>query len=233
MKFKRGVEIKIKNLLLKLIRNISIVKKTIINLFHLIYFDSYKTTMNNTYWLGNLVQKIPLDPWIYQEIVYYLKPDLIIECGTGRGGSAFYFASICDLLNKGIVVTTDTYDFKDKPPHDRIHYIIGDSTSEIVVEKIKTFINEKNVVMVVLDSDHHKEHVLNELRIYSQFVSKGSYIIVEDSNINGHPVLPHYGPGPMEAIKDFLKENHNFIIDKTKEKFYLTFNPKGYLKKIN
>lgn len=86
--------------------------------------------------------------------------------------------------------------------------------------------------MVILDSDHKKVHVLNELKIYSKFVSKGSYLIVEDSNINGHPVLPNFGLSPMEAIKDFLKENKNFIIDKTKEKFFLTFNPNGYLKRI-
>ena len=87
--------------------------------------------------------------------------------------------------------------------------------------------------MVILDSDHGKDHVLNELRTYSPFVTKGSYLIVEDTNINGHPVLHDFGPGPMEAVEDFLKENQNFTVDKSKEKFYLTFNPKGYLRKIN
>ena len=98
--------------------------------------------------------------------------------------------------------------------------------------QVGKLISDKDKVMVILDSDHHKEHVLNELRIYGKFVTKESYIIVEDTNINGHPVYPDFGPGPMEAVEEFLRENKNFVIDKTREKFYLTFNPRGYLKKI-
>jgi cephalosporin hydroxylase len=85
--------------------------------------------------------------------------------------------------------------------------------------------------MVILDSDHHKDHVLRELEIYSKFVTNGSYIIVEDTNINGHPVRPKFGPGPTEAVKEFLKGSRDFVIDKSREKFFLTFNPNGYLKK--
>jgi len=87
-------------------------------------------------------------------------------------------------------------------------------------------------VMVILDSNHDKDHVLNELRSYNRFVTKGSYLIVEDTDFNGHPVLPDYGPGPMEAVKAFLSENKDFEVDKSREKFFLTFNPRGYLKKI-
>ncbi len=87
-------------------------------------------------------------------------------------------------------------------------------------------------MLVILDSDHSKRHVLDELRTYSQFVGEGSYIIVEDTNVNGHPVLPEFGPGPMEAIQDFLKENKDFAVDGSKEKFYMTFNPKGYLRRV-
>jgi len=85
--------------------------------------------------------------------------------------------------------------------------------------------------MVILDSDHSKGHVLSELKIYSKFVTKGSYIIVEDTNINNHPVFPDFGPGPMEAVEEFLKENKDFSVDRSREKFYLTFNPKGFLQK--
>ncbi len=85
-----------------------------------------------------------------------------------------------------------------------------------------------------MDSDHHKEHVLNEMKIYSEFVTQGSYLIVEDTNINGHPVAGNFGPGPMEAVNQFLATHNNFLIDKRREKFYLTFNSHGYIiKKSN
>ena len=87
------------------------------------------------------------------------------------------------------------------------------------------------VVLVILDSDHNMPHVLKEMEIYSEFVTKGSYMIVEDSNVNGHPIMPNWGPGPFEAIQRFLEENNSFEVDKNREKFYMSFNPNGYLKK--
>ena len=121
---------------------------------------------------------------------------------------------------------------ENRPNHNRITYLLGSSTSKEIMEDVQRFIVNKNQIMVILDSDHKKEHVLSELRIYSQFVTKGSYIIVEDTNINSHPIFPDFGPGPMEAVKDFLEENKDFVIDKSREKFYLTFNPDGYLKRV-
>lgn len=87
--------------------------------------------------------------------------------------------------------------------------------------------------MVVLDSDHSADHVTKELSIYSQFVSQGCYLVVEDTNINGHPVLPEFGPGPAEALEEFLAGNGQFTVDESREKFLLTFNPKGYLRRIH
>jgi cephalosporin hydroxylase len=75
-------------------------------------------------------------------------------------------------------------------------------------------------------------HVLKEMNIYCDFVTPDSYMIVEDSNINGHPIMPNWGDGPFEAIQEFLNHNDSFEIDKNCEKFYMTFNPNGYLKKI-
>jgi cephalosporin hydroxylase len=86
--------------------------------------------------------------------------------------------------------------------------------------------------MVVLDSDHHAEHVLNELRIYGEMVTVGNYLIAEDTNVNGHPVKPEFGPGPWEAVETFLKENPAFAVDSKREKFLLTFNPGGYLIRV-
>lgn len=206
------------------------VRKIVIKEFHRIYYNS--DIWKNTFWFGVPCWKCPLDLWIYQEILYEIKPDVIIECGTAHGGSALFLASICDLIGNGKIVTIDIKKYPNRPEHERITYILGSSTSTKTVEKIRKLIDHNDKVMVILDSDHHKEHVLKELRIYSNFVSKNSYLIVEDTNINGHPVLPEYGPGPMEAVEEFLKENKNFIIDKTKEKFLLTFNPKGFLKRV-
>ena len=210
------------------------LERSIVDQFHKLYFDSYMfgETWTDTFWLGVPNSKCPLDLWLYQEIIYQLRPDIIVECGTFHGGSALFLASICDLVNNGKIVTIDIEDKEGKPQHERIEYLLGSSTSEEILEKVKDSIKSDDTVMVILDSDHQKEHVLNELMIYSQLVTKGSYLVVEDTNLNGNPVMPDFGPGPMEAVQEFLKENRDFIIDKTKEKFFLTFNPNGYLRKV-
>ena len=209
------------------------IKKHIVNKFHRLYygFDKLPRTWTNTYWLGTEIYKCPLDMWIYQEIIFEIKPDLIIECGTAKGGGSLYLSSICTLLNKGRIITIDIEEC-ERPKNERIKYLLGSSTSKEIIKKVEEEIKGNNTVMVILDSDHTKNHVFNELKIYSEFVTKGSYLIVEDTNINGHPVFPSFGPGPMEALEVFLKGNKDFIIDKNKEKFLLTFNPSGYLRKI-
>jgi cephalosporin hydroxylase len=207
-------------------------KRNIIDHFHKLYYESEEKTWKNTFWLGVPAQKCPLDFWIYQEIIFEIKPDVIIECGTYGGGSALFLASICDLLDQGEIITIDIKSMKGRPEHKRITYLLGSTTSQEIVERVRDFIKNKNRVMAILDSDHNKEHVLKELEIYSSFVTKDSYLIVEDTNINDHPVNSDFGPGPMEAVREFLEENKNFMIDRLREKFYLTFNPNGYLRRI-
>jgi len=210
------------------------LEREIVDQFHMLYYDSrmFGKTWVDTTFLGTKVEKCPLDLWIYQEIIHEIRPEIIVECGTFLGGGALYLASICDLLNHGQVVTIDILDRKDKPQHSRIEYLLGSSTSPEIVEKVRARVQGKSPVLIILDSDHKKAHVLNELNIYGEMVTKGSYLIVEDSNINGHPVRPGYGPGPMEAIDEYLRNNTSYVVDKTKEKFYLTFNPKGYLRRV-
>lgn len=207
------------------------INKIIIDQFHKLYYD--RPVWKNTHWMGIPCYKCPFDLWNYQEIIYEIRPDIIIETGTLFGGSALFMASICDVINKGEIITIDTEQRDEKPQHKRITYLLGSSISEQIQKEIHERIKEKQTIMVILDSDHNMEHVFNELIIYREIVTNGSYLIVEDSNINGHPVLQNFGPGPMEAINKFLEDNKNFIIDNNREnKFYLTFNPKGYLKKI-
>jgi cephalosporin hydroxylase len=209
-------------------------KEAIISHFHRLYYESgdLDGTWRDTRWFGTRVAKCPLDLWVYQEIIYALRPDVIVECGTGGGGSAHFMACICDWLDHGRIVTIDINEKRERPQHPRVQQLFGSSTSEQVVAQVKESIGNAKTVMVILDSDHSKDHVLNELRLYSPFVSQGSYLIVEDTNINGHPVGANAGPGPMEAVEAFLQENTQFMLDKDKEKFFMTFNPNGYLKRI-
>jgi cephalosporin hydroxylase len=209
------------------------VARIILDMFNVLFYDAQTLgkTWNNTTWLGIPLFKYPSDLWVYQEILFDIKPDVIIECGTAQGGSALFFAHLCDLLKRGKVITIDITD-RERPYHERITYLQGSSTSASTVEEVKKQIKPSDITIVVLDSNHHKDHVLNELKIYKSFVTKGSYMIVEDTILNGNPVLPEYGPGPMEAVEEFLKEEWDFIVDKSKEKFYLTANNKGYLLRI-
>jgi len=208
-------------------------QQRIVDQFHKLFYDSniLGKTWNDSYFLGTGIQKCPLDLFIYQEILYEIKPDVIIETGTKFGGSAYYMAVLCDAVQKGKILTVDIVKEKNRPKHNRIKYYIGSSIDGKIIKSIKAQIQKKDRVLVILDSDHTSEYVLKELNIYNEFVTKGSYLIVEDSNVNGHPVNKEHGPGPMEAILEFIKDNKQFEVDKSREKFYLTFNPNGYLKK--
>lgn len=218
--------------ILQSILRIRLAEKLITNMFHILFYYRKDQTWNNTYWLGVPVLKCPLDLWVYQEIIFDLRPDVIVECGTYKGGTAVFIAHILDILNNGKVISIDIKDWKGRPEHKRIDYLLGSSTSKDIVSQIARLINGKERIMAILDSDHSKEHVLEELKIYSSFVTKGSYLVVEDTDLNGHPVIPSMGPGPMEAVKQFIKGNNDFVIDRTKEKFFMTQNPNGYLLKV-
>lgn len=198
--------------------------------FHRMYYDSM--VWRETYWQGVETEKTPLDLWIYQEILFELRPDVIVETGTFDGGSALYLATMCDLVGSGKVITVDIETRPYRPKHPRITYVEGHSSTSVeAVTKVRAGIGDALKVMVILDSDHAMSHVQEELKAYSGMVTPGQYLIVEDTNINGHPVQPEFGPGPMEALDNFLRETKDFEIDPSREKFYLTFNPRGFLKR--
>lgn len=204
--------------------------RSVVEQFHELYYDS--NVWRNTSWLGVETHKCPLDLWVYQEIICESRPDIIVESGTAYGGSALFLASVCDLLGHGEVVTIDIEDRAGRPAHKRIEYLHGSSVSEEIVCRVGQLVEGKRRVLVILDSDHSKEHVLRELEIYGEMVSPHSYLIVEDTNVNGHPVEQLHGPGPLEAVEEFLRNNQGFIMDREREKFFLTFNPRGFLQKI-
>jgi cephalosporin hydroxylase len=208
------------------------VRDAIVDQFHRLYYNDPGTWLD-TRWLGVPAWKCPLDLWIYQEILQELRPALIIECGTAHGGSAYYLASICDLLGSGEVVTIDVETKPGRPVHPRITYLLGSSVEPDMIAQVRSRIPDAGSVLVILDSDHSASHVARELSEYAGFVTPGSYLIVEDTNINNHPVLPAFGPGPMEAVSSFLETNHQFAVDEGRQKYHLTFNPRGFLRRVS
>lgn len=203
----------------------------VVEQFHRLYYESEAQTWKNTFFLGVRTAKCPLDLWIYQELLVELRPDLIVECGTAWGGSALYLATICDLIGTGRIITIDVADEPGRPSHPRITYVRGSSTSDEVVAMVHEQAAGAETVLVLLDSDHSYAHVRGELVAYSPLVTPGSYLVVEDTNVNGHPVLPEFGPGPWEAAEEFLATHPEFTVDNEREKFFLTFNPRGFLRR--
>ena len=210
-------------------------EKGVIAAFHRIYHNNWwNRTVLDTRWFGAEAMQCPLDMWVFQEILYETRPDVVVETGTRKGGSSSYFASILDLLGNGRVITVDIVDYPDKPQHNRVSYLTGSSTSQEIIDKIKEFISPGEKVMVFLDSDHSKAHVQKELELYSGLVTPGNYLIGDDTHLNGHPIFtPAVAPrpGPMEAVEEFLSGNPNFVADRSREKFGFTFNPNGFLKR--
>lgn len=209
------------------------LRRAIVDQFHRIYYHSPKQTWQNTYYRGVRIWKCPLDLWLYQEIMQEIQPELIIETGTAYGGSAYYLADLCESFGRGRVVSIDikTRPGHTYPEHPRLTYLLGSSTDEEIKKKALDGFEGGNV-LVILDSAHKRGHVLNEMRLWNDTVPVGSYMIVEDSNVNGHPVHTRFGPGPWEAIDAFLKESSGFVVDESKHKFMMTQNPRGYLKRI-
>lgn len=208
--------------------------RDVVDRFHRLYYNAgfRGGTWTDTRWLGVPTLKFPGDLWVYQELVHELAPDLIVETGTADGGSGLYLATLCQAKGRGEVITIDIEARPGRPRHDRLTYITGSSIDPAVLEALARRAGDAGTVLVVLDSDHRRDHVLAELRAYAPLVTPGSYLVVEDTNVNGHPVYEHHGPGPMEAVEDFLKETDRFAVDRTREKFLLTFNPGGWLKKV-
>jgi cephalosporin hydroxylase len=183
-----------------------------------------------TTWMGTRAAKCPLDLWIYQEIVWRTRPDVIVETGTLAGGSALFLASICDLLGTGRVLTIDIEPRPKRPAHPRIDYLTGSSIDPAVVERVRDQIAAGETTMVLLDSDHAKEHVLAEMRAYAPLVSPGNYLVVEDTAA-ARIVEPVPAEGPLEAVEAFLADNPDFEVDEGCEKFLMTWHPSGYLRR--
>jgi cephalosporin hydroxylase len=185
-------------------------------------------------WLGHPILQNPLDAWGLQEALVSDEVDLVVECGTNRGGSAFYMASIFDLLGRGHVITIDVASIVEVT-HPRVAYIIGSSVDQGTLDRVRTKIQElqPNKVMVLLDSDHAGAHVLRELEMYAQLVPVGGYVLVQDGCIDELRIMRRDRPGPLWAIRQFVKQDSRFVIDKERsDRFLLVHSPSGWLRRV-
>jgi len=197
-------------------------------------------------WMGVPVIQFPSDIVAMQELIWDVKPDLIIETGIARGGSLVLYASMLQLLGgDGLVVGVDIdireharEAIKSHTLADRIVMIPGSSVAEDTVREVSRYAEGRQRVLVVLDSNHTQEHVAAELQSYSQFVTPGSYIVVFDTVIDDLPDRFHEGRpwkagrGPKIAVHDFLATHPEFSIDRTYEdKLLVTVAPDGFLRR--
>jgi len=194
------------------------------------------------YWLGHRALKNPMDAWIYQEIIYEVKPDIIVEMGNKNGGSTLFLASILQLLGHGEVLAIDVNHEGFTAFHPRIGLITGDCSDEEIIGQVKDKCRGKRV-LVIHDAEHTRDAVLRDLRNYAPLVSPGSYFIVEDSiqgvpgfcpdseRLHGPFLLPDIDT-PLQGIKTFLRENKDFYVDVSRERYILTANYRGFLRRI-
>lgn len=186
---------------------------------------------NRTTYFGVRTIKSPIDAWIYQEIIFETKPDVIIEIGNAYGGGVLFLSHLCDIIGKGRVIGLDLSHktiHKHVTDHPRITLIEGDACQSF--EYVNRLISRDERVLVIEDSAHTYDNTLNVLRLYSKLIKPGDYFIVEDG-ICHHGLIEGPNPGPYEAIETFINENPNFEIDRSRERFLITWNPKGYLKR--
>ena len=183
-------------------------------------------------WLGHPVWQNVLDLWTIQETISLVRPKLLIECGTNRGGSSLFFAHLFDLIGEGEVITVDVERLHELT-HPRITYLIGSSTSAEIADVVRGRAAAcSGPVMVILDSDHSRDHVRRELEIYAPLVTPGSYCLVQDGVIDVVSFFRNGRPGPLPAIEDFLRSTDKFELDADRcDRFLVTHHPKGWLRR--
>jgi cephalosporin hydroxylase len=188
--------------------------------------------LHQSTYFGIRALKSPIDFWIYQEILFETRPDFVIEIGNCCGGSTLALAHLCDCLGKGQVVALDvTHEAVPDTVrrHPRIQLIAGDARQSF--PKVRSLIPEGAGVMIIEDSAHTFENTLGVLNTYSELIRPGGYFVVEDGIIN-HGLDGGVSPGPYEAIGAFVENNPDFEIDRGRESFLITWNPKGYLRRL-
>src|SRR5262245_30391032 len=184
-------------------------------------------------WMGHPVWQNVLDLWTIQETLVEVKPDLLIECGTNRGGSAIFYGQLFDLLGKGRVITIDIQKMHDRS-HPRVTFLIGSSTAPEIVNQVRAAAQDvQGPVLVILDSDHSAAHVAGELDAYAPLVTPRSFLLVQDGVIDVLPILRAARPGPLPAIQAFVRAHPEFEVDHARnERFLITHHPMGWLRRL-
>ena len=182
-------------------------------------------------WLGHPIWQNVLDLWTIQETLAEVRPALLIEGGTHRGGSALFYAHLFDLMNHGRVITIDIERIHDLK-HPRIEAVTASALDVVLIERLRREASRaQGAVMVILDDNHTAAHVRQEMEMYAPMVTPGSFLIVQDGLID---TLPGFGnpPGPLVAIREFLQTHAEFEVDRAKsERFPFTHHPSGWLRR--
>lgn len=183
-------------------------------------------------WLGKPIWQNLLDLWIIQETLSELRPTLLIECGTNRGGSSYFFATLFDLMNHGRIITIDVEKLHDLT-HPRVTYLVGSSVAEPILAQVAAAVaSTPGPIMVLLDSDHTMGHVRHEMEAYHHFVTPGSFLLVQDGVIDTLPIFAQGRPGPLPAIEAFLQAHPEFVVDTERcARFLITHSPRGWLRR--
>ncbi len=180
-----------------------------------------------SHWMGVRALKNPLDSWVYQEILHEVRPGAVVELGSAHGGGTLFLCHMLDLLGLDApVISVDlSHDVFDAE-HERITTITGDTRDPKVIARVRDLCGDRRVLLIH-DASHEAAVVLDDLRNYSPLVASGSYLIVEDGvtdTIGGQP-------GPVTAVNRFLRESSDFALDTKRERFLLTYNPRGFLRR--
>lgn len=211
----------------------------IIDAFHLLWYERrQRETWRNTTWLGFELQQCPLDLWVYQELINRTQPERFVEVGVKRGGLTRYIANLFDLVHgddtsRGRVIGVDTdvsLAHEAVGSHRRVELVEGSSTDPRTFAQVRELAGGRPA-MVLLDSDHSEAHVRCELELYTELVPLGGYVIVNDTNIGGHPALTWKESSPFDAVQGFIAERPDFEIDSECEKHMLTLCPQGFLRR--
>jgi cephalosporin hydroxylase len=186
---------------------------------------------DQTSWLGRPLTSAPTDLVAYQQLIAAVRPDWIIETGTGQGGRTLFLASMCDLVDHGQVVSIGEHLAEDLPIHPRITYVDGRPDAEGSIGRVADLVGPDPRGLVILGGCRRAEETRVEFEAYSRFASVGSYVIVTDTVVNGNPVWAGFGPGPGEGVKQLLNRHGEFAQDPEPERYSFTYNPGGYLKR--